>query len=146
MYFVVRNAKAMSKKLRAFIIILIIFIVGSFTVGYIIWNKPQRKVENEKGIEVTSAQLVKDYQANEAEANKKYLDKAIQVSGTVSDIKTNQDGNSTIMLASDDVFAGVLCTLKEKPVNVTSGATITIKGICSGMLSDVRLREAVIVK
>jgi len=136
----------MSKKLRAFIIILIIFIVGSFTVGYIIWNKPQRKVENEKGIEVTSAQLVKDYQANEAEANKKYLDKAIQVSGTVSDIKTNQDGNSTIMLASDDVFAGVLCTLKEKPVNVTSGATITIKGICSGMLSDVRLREAVIVK
>ena len=136
----------MSKRLRAFIIILIIFIVGSFTVGYIIWNKPQRKVENEKGIEVTSAQLVKDYQANEAEANKKYLDKAIQVSGTVSDIKNNQDGNSTIMLASDDVFAGVLCTLKEKPVNVTSGATITIKGICSGMLSDVRLREAVIVK
>ena len=136
----------MSKKLRAFIIILIIFIVGSFTVGYIIWNKPQRKVENEKGIEVTSAQLVKEYQANEAEANKKYLDKAIQVSGTVSDIKNNQDGNSTIMLASDDVFAGVLCTLKEKPVNVTSGATITIKGICSGMLSDVRLREAVIVK
>lgn len=136
----------MSKKLRAFIIILIIFIVGSFTVGYIIWNKPQRKVENEKGIEVTSAQLVKDYQANEAEANKKYLDKAIQVSGTVSDIKNNQDGNSTIMLASDDVFAGVLCTLKEKPVNVTSGATITIKGICSGMLSDVRLREAIIVK
>jgi len=146
MYFVVRNAKAMSKKLRAFIIILLIFIVGSFTVGYIIWNKPQRKVENEKGIEVTSAQLVKDYQANEAEANKKYLDKAIQVTGTVSDIKNNQDGNSTIMLASDDVFAGVLCTLKEKPVNVTSGATITIKGICSGMLSDVRLREAVIVK
>ena len=146
MYFVVINAKAMSKKLRAFIIILIIFIVGSFTVGYIIWNKPQRKVENEKGIEVTSAQLVKEYQANEAEANKKYLDKAIQVSGTVSDIKNNQDGNSTIMLASDDVFAGVLCTLKEKPVNVTSGATITIKGICSGMLSDVRLREAVIVK
>ena len=146
MYFVVRNAKAMSKKLRAFIIILLIFIVGSFTVGYIIWNKPQRKVENEKGIEVTSAQLVKDYQANEAEANKKYLDKAIQVTGTVSDIKNNQDGNSTIMLASDDVFAGVLCTLKEKPVNVTSGATITIKGICSGMLSDVRLREAIIVK
>jgi len=146
MYFVVRNAKAMSKKLRTSIIILIIFIVGSFTVGYIIWNKPQRKVENEKGIEVTSAQLVKDYQANEAEANKKYLDKAIQVSGTVSDIKNDQDGNSTIMLASDDVFAGVLCTLKEKPVKVTSGATITIKGICSGMLSDVRLREAVIVK
>ncbi len=135
----------MSKKLRAFIIILIIFIVGSFTVGYFMWNKPQRKVENEKGIEITSAQLVKDYQANEAEANKKYLDKAIQVTGTVTDIKNNQDGNSTIMLASDDAFTGVFCTLKEKPAKVSTSSTVTVKGICSGMLSDVRLREAVIV-
>src|ERR671921_776411 len=101
----------MNKKLRAFIIILVIFIAGGFIVGYIIWNKPQRNVENEKGIVVTSAQLVKDYQANEAEANNKYLDKAIQVTGTVSDIKYNQDGNSTITLASDDAFTGVFCTL-----------------------------------
>ena len=135
----------MSKKLRAFIIILILFIVGGFTVGYIMWNKPQRKVENEKGIEVTSAQLVKDYQSNEAEANKKYLDKAIQVTGTVTDIKNNQEGNSTITLASDDPFTGVFCTLKENPGKVTTGSTVIIKGICSGMLSDVRLREAVMV-
>lgn len=135
----------MSEKLKAFIIILILFIAGGFTVGYIMWNKPQRNVENEKGIEITSAHLVKDYQANEAEANKKYLDKAIQVSGTVTDIKNNQDGNSTVTLASDDAFAGVFCTLKEKPGNITPGNNVVIKGICSGMLSDVRLREAVIV-
>ncbi|WP_018616111.1 OB-fold protein [Segetibacter koreensis] len=135
----------MNNKVRLIIIILILFIAGSFTVAYVMWNKPQRKVENEKGIEVTSAQLVKDYQANEAEANKKYLDKAIQVTGVVADIKNNQEGNSTITLSSDDAFTGVFCTLKEKPVNVTTGSTIIIKGICSGMLSDVRLREAVVV-
>jgi hypothetical protein len=135
----------MSNKLRTIVIILILFIVGGFTVGYIMWNKPQRKVENEKGIEVTSVQLVKDYQANEAEANKKYLDKAVQVTGVVTEIKNNQDGKSTVTLGSDDAFTGVFCTLKEKPVNVTPASTVIIKGICSGMLSDVRLREAVIV-
>ena len=69
----------MSNKAKTFITILIIFIVGSFTVGFVLWNKPQRNVENEKGIEVPATQLVKDYQANEAEANKKYLDKAIML-------------------------------------------------------------------
>lgn len=135
----------MSKKRQAFIFILILFIACAFTAGYIMWNKPQRKVENEKGIEVTSAQLVKDYQANEGEANKKYLDKAIEVTGTVAGIKDNLEGSATITLASDDAFTGVFCTLKEKPENVTTGSTVIIKGICSGMLSDVRLREAVIV-
>ena len=126
-------------------VVILLLIFAGFTVGYIIWNKPQRKVENEKGIEITSAQLVKDYQANEAEANKKYLDKAIQVTGIVSDIKNNQDGKATVTLASDDAFTGVFCTLKQKPEGVTSGSTVIIKGICSGMLSDVRLREAVVV-
>ena len=135
----------MRKSFKKIIVVILLFIVAGFIVGYFMWNKPQRKVENEKGIEITSAQLVKDYQANEANANKKYLDKAIQVTGTVSDIKNNQDGNSTITLASDDAFTGVFCTLKEKPEKVTSGSTIIIKGICSGMLSDVRLREAVVV-
>ena len=110
------------------------------------WNKPQRKVENEKGMEVTAAQLVKDFQSGEANANKKYLDKAIQVRGVIAEIKNNQDGNATITLASDDAFAGVFCTLKQKTTNLQAGSSVTIKGICSGMLTDVRLREAVVVK
>jgi flagellar basal body-associated protein FliL len=136
----------MNSKLRILIILLLIFIVVGSAVAYFLWNKPQRNVENEKGIEVTAAQLVKEYQANEADANKKYLDKAIQVTGTITEIKSNQEGNSTVMLASDDAFTGVLCTLKHKTTDANSGAAIVIKGICSGMLTDVRLREAVIVK
>ena len=128
------------------ITILLVIIVATSGVVFFMWNKPQRNVEDEKGIVVTAAQLVQEYQASEPEANKKYLDKAIQVSGIVGDVKTNQDGNATITLASDDAFSGVFCTLKTKEPGVTTGATVTIKGICSGMLSDVRLREAVVVK
>ena len=136
----------MNRKLKTFLAIALIVIIGGVIVGYFMWNKPKRDVADEKGIIISASQLVKEYQQNEAEANKKYLDKAIQVSGVVNEIKNNQEGKVTIMLGSDDAFTGVFCTLKEQANDIKQGAAIVIKGICSGMLTDVRLREAVVVK
>ncbi len=136
----------MNNKSKIFLLIALVLILGGSAVAYFIWNKPQRNVENEKGIGITASQLVKQYQQNEAEANKKYLDKTIQVTGNVSEVKNNQDGKATIMLTSDDPFTGVFCTLKESAGNINTGSSVVIKGICSGMLTDVRLREAVVVK
>jgi hypothetical protein len=136
----------MNKTFKSLLIIALILLIGGGAVAYFMWNKPHRNVENEKGIEVTAPQLVKEYQQNEAEANKKYLDKAIQVQGNISEVKSNQDGKTTVMLSSEDAFTSVFCTLKEPASNITTGSLVTIKGICSGMLSDVRLREAVVVK
>lgn len=135
----------MNKKFRTTLIVFLVLIIGGAVVVYNMWNKPRRDVADEKGIVVSSAQLVKEYQANEVQANTKYLDKAIQVSGVANDVKTNQEGKVTVMLASDDAMTGVFCTLKYK-ADVTTGSKIVIKGICSGMLSDVRLREAVLIK
>jgi flagellar basal body-associated protein FliL len=135
----------MNKKFKIAVIVLLVIIVAGGAVAYNMFNKPRRNVADEKGIEVTSAELVKEFQANETQANAKYLDKAIQVSGKVNEVKTNQEGKMTIMLASDDAMTGVFCTLKETAA-VTAGSDVIIKGICSGMLSDVRLREAVVVK
>jgi hypothetical protein len=135
----------MKKSYKYIVIVTLVLVATGLVVGYFMWNKPQRNVEDEKGIVVTAAQLVKEYQDNEAEANKKYLDKAIQVTGNITEMKNNQDGKSTITLASDDAFSGVFCTLKTTVSNLTPGNAVTIKGICSGMLSDVRLREAVVV-
>ena len=133
-------------KFKTTLAIFLIVVIGGAAVAYFMWNKPRRDVTDEKGVEVTASQLVKEYQANETQANTQYLDKAIQVSGQVIDVKTNQEGKVTVMLASDDAMTGVFCTLKEKEPLPVAGSSIVIKGICSGMLSDVRLREAVIVK
>jgi hypothetical protein len=136
----------MNRTFRNLLLIALILVLAGSAVAYFMWNKPHRNVENEKGVEVTAAQLVKEYQQNENEANKKYLDKAIQVRGTISEVKSNQDGKTTVMLSSDDAFTGVFCTLKEPASNISTGSPVIIKGICSGMLSDVRLSEAVVVK
>jgi uncharacterized protein YpmB len=131
-------------KARIFIIVLLLVIVGVI-IGWMYLYKPNRSVENERGIEITAAQLVKEFQANEAEANAKYLDKTLQVTGVVSTFDKNQEGQVTIMLSSDDAMTGVFCTLKDDAKSIV-GNTVTIKGFCSGMLSDVRIREAVIIK
>ena len=132
-------------KFKIFVIVILLLIVVGGVVGYNMWTKPNRSVENEKGISITAAQLVKEFQENEATANGKYLNKAIEVTGTVAESGKNQDGKPTITLSSDDAFSGVFCTLKETQGNLASGASVTIKGICSGMLTDVRLSEAVVV-
>ncbi len=135
----------MSKNQKRFGIVLLIVVIAGVAIGYFVWNKPRRTVADEKGIELTAAALVKEFQANETAANAKYLDKAMQVTGVVSEVSKNQEGKTTVMLSSDDAMTGVFCTMKDA-ATVTSGETVTIKGFCSGMLSDVRLRDAILVK
>ncbi len=135
----------MNKSLKYGLILFVILIVIGSVAGYLMWHKPRRNIAAEKGIEITAAQLVKNYQSNEDSANKAYLNKAIQVTGTVSEVKANQDGMPTVMLSSDDPFTGVYCTLKSKDASATVGRQVTIKGICSGMLTDVRLRDGLFI-
>lgn len=133
--------KSRSKSLLVFV--LLVIIAGVVASLYV--NKPNRTVSNEKGIEVTAVDLVKSYQQSEDSANTKFLDKAVEVTGTVSEVSKNQEGKTTVLLSSEDPMTGVFCTLKEDK-ELTIGFTVTIKGFCSGMLSDVRIREAVVVR
>lgn len=135
----------MKNKWKILLTVSLLVIVAGAAVAFYMWNKPQRNVEDETGIVITASQLVKEFQANEEQANTKYLDKAIEVTGLVAETGKNQDGVTTVLLSSEDAFTGVFATLK-KETEVPEGSSITIKGICSGMLSDVRLSEAVIVK
>ncbi|MCY7422773.1 MAG: OB-fold putative lipoprotein [Chitinophagaceae bacterium] len=136
----------MSKGFKITVLILSLIILVGGTIAYRMWNKPNRDVAKEKGIEITAAQLVTEFQQNEAAANAKYLNKPIQVSGTVSNVAANQEGITTVLLSSNDAMTGVFCTLKENNPNIKTGTPVVIKGICNGMLSDVRLGEAIMVK
>ena len=100
---------------------------------------------DEKGIQITAAALVKAYQENESNANTLYLDKTIEIKGEIVETKSDQAGNTTLTLKSDDAFASIFCTLKKVHLSLKVGQTVTVKGICTGFLSDVVLIEAIIV-
>lgn len=126
--------------------ILFLLISGTSVWYYVfVYSKNHhREVANEKGIAVAAREIVKEFQLNEKAANEKYLNKAVVVAGEVSDVKTDQAGQTTVTLKSDDAFSNVFCTLKSGNSKPELGKTIRVKGICNGFLSDVVLNEAIL--
>lgn len=138
------------KKIRKIIAIslLVILIICTGTWYYVfIWSaNHHRKAEDEKGIVVNAAALVDAFEKNEQNGNALYLDKAVEVTGTIEYVKLNQAGKQTVRLQSNDPMAGVMCTLRNKDDNIQAGTVLTLKGICTGYLSDVIIIDAVVIK
>lgn len=133
------------KYVKAVIGIALLAMAVGMVYAYYVWNKPQRDVKEETAIAVQAQALFDAYSSNEALANSKYLDKAVAVSGEVSQVQTNQDHKQVITLKTSDPMFGVQCTMKE-PANVAVGNTVTVKGICTGFLTDVVVIDCYIDK
>ncbi|MBX2931934.1 MAG: hypothetical protein KF781_08325 [Chitinophagaceae bacterium] len=123
--------------------ILFVTIVTTTLIIWFIWNKPHRNVQNEKGIVVSAIQLIQDFENDELSANKKYLNKAIVVSGKVLETSINQDGLPTVTIQSASLMSNVYCTLKKEQPIPDAGSIAVIKGICTGKLTDVVLIDAI---
>lgn len=129
-------------------LVAIIILSASAGIGYayFIWNKPARDVAAEKAIKISATALYDSFVNNEPAANASFLNKAVEVTGIVNNIKKNQAGETVVYLQSSDVVFGVNCTFKQPPKAINKGSSITFKGICTGYLSDVILNEGVLVK
>ncbi len=132
-------------------VLLILFGIGIIAAGgmiYWFYNKPARDVTKEKGVQLTAQNLYDAFKTNEADANAKYLDKAIELTGEVGAVSTNQDGNTVVDFKTNDPMVVINCTFKTKPGTLTPGQTITFKGICTGYIPDanVVINEGVLVK
>ena len=136
----------MRNKKRIILTIVVAIIIAVAGYAYYIWNKPARDVTKEKGIQITAIAIFDSFSNNEESANAQFLNKAIEVTGTVSDVKKNQAGETVVYLKSDDPVFGVNCTFKQNPGAIKKGNTITFKGICTGYLSDVVINEGIMIR
>jgi len=129
---------------KILITLLILALIGGGTACYM-WNKPHAKVEDAKGIAITAAALAKEYQTDEKAADAKYLNKVIEVSGTVNEIDKNQDGGAMLILDTGDPMAGIQCSMRDKGASAAKGQNATIKGFCSGSgITGIALTDCVI--
>jgi len=133
-------------KKRTVLIIIAGLLVGACVAGVVMWNKPHRNAASEDAMPVTAVGLFKEYTANETTANAKYLNKNLEVTGQVASLDTNQDGAVAVILQTDDIMSGIMCTMHDRNVAVKAGETVTIKGFCSGYVSDVKLTDCVLKK
>ena len=110
-----------------------------------LYNKPPRNVADETGIPVSATELYSKFTSNEPKANQVYLNKVLQVSGQVLEVKNSTSAGKVVVLNTGDPMFGVACTLSNVEIparQVKPGEKITIKGICTGYLSDVVLTNS----
>jgi hypothetical protein len=137
----------MSTKNKIIIIIAIIAAIA-FSAYYYIFiysSNNHRQVQSETAIAITSDSLVAKYQADEKLANSLYLNKAIVVTGNLLSIDKNQEGKTTLVIGRTDSFSNVSVTMiSTAAITQKVGSPITIKGLCTGALSDVVITDGVV--
>ena len=131
------------RTIRVAIVLSMLCICACAVVGYRLYNKPHRSAATENAVATTAPQLAAAYEQDETGANKKYLGNAVQVSGTVSEVSVNQQNKPVIVLLGSDM-SGVQCTLQADVHGIKKGDSVTIKGFCTGYLTDVIMDRCIV--
>jgi predicted PurR-regulated permease PerM len=97
---------------------------------------------------ITAVDLQKAFEDNEAAANINYLNKVLEVSGTIESVKIGVENILSLTLETGSDFSAVICTFPAgtDPSEFSSGKPVTLRGECSGFLMDVLLNNCVIIK
>jgi hypothetical protein len=129
---------------------LIILALAGAGYGWYSFQKAPPDIRAQKaGIEITAIELLKAFQQDETAGNTKYVDKVLIVTGTVTGIQTDSSGQATVSLQTNDLLAAVTCSFYQDDEGVKiikAGSPVRIKGVCTGMLTDVVLNKCSLVK
>jgi len=119
--------------------------LGGYYYVFVYSKNHHRDLQSEKWVSIQADSLSAKYQADESKANTLYLNKVLRITGTIITISKDQVGKITLMIGKADAFSNVSVTLSQtSPITQKPGDTITIKGLCTGSLSDVVITDAVI--
>ena len=96
---------------------------------------------------VTATVLQKEFEDNEVTASSKYVNKILEVNGTIASVTPADSTHLNIALKTGSEMSSVICTfpaISGSP-RFKSGDEITLRGECSGFLMDVLLNNCAIV-
>lgn len=144
----------MNKKLKIFLILVVIgLVVGSGGVYYV-FNMPHRDVKGEEAaFNVEAAAFYTEYSNDEEASNVKFGDKVIEVTGSIVEL-SGDEYEITVVL--NDEMEGISCALdsvaiannKDKVEAFKVGDKVTLKGKCDGfdMIMGVVLTRCFIIE
>jgi uncharacterized protein YkvS len=109
----------MNKKFKVILFSIIVIGILAFTgFSYVMYGGSRNLSNEETAFAVTSKSIVSEFVTNADGANKKYLEKAIAIKGTITKIT----GNEVIIDNS------IICSLKDLDASIQKDQVVTIKG------------------
>jgi len=139
----------MKKFYRTGLILLFIVILGCVFIAVYLFNLQDKDLQKVKpDIEVTANDLLNAFEANEAEADSIYLNKVIDVAGTVASVSFGENNSVNVSLKTENPLSTIICTFNSTPekFELNPDDNVTIRGELTGFLMDVLLNNCVIVK
>ncbi len=137
-------------KIRYYLIGIAFLIICGAAIGYYLYTKPSPKAANLKAdFVLKTEELTKAFQSNSEKAGKDFSGKVVEVTGKLTDIKTDDKGLVTLILEGSPETT-VSCIF-DKPLtaNLIKGNTVTLKGFCAGwdeLFSEVKLHSGSLIK
>jgi hypothetical protein len=137
----------MTRRTSIILVVALLCLIVAGT-GYYLYNKPRTAASAARtDKQITALKLYSDFTKDEKWANRNYVNKVLEVTGTVTDVQ--KTGNAVSVLLAGDVngMGGVNCSI----VPATDGAlpqvgeSVLIKGMCTGLLMDVSIVDATII-
>jgi hypothetical protein len=109
----------MNKKIKIFIFSIAVIGVVAFTgYNYVMYGGARNLSTEDTAYTVSSKSIANEFATNIDMSNKKYLEKAIAIKGTITKIT----GTEVII---DD---SIICNLKESDPSIAKNQVITLKG------------------
>ena len=128
----------MGKKFKIVAILLVVLIIGLFSYNYVMTSGGRDLEKETSEFSVSATAIFGDFSANAEMATKKYLNKAVEITGKVTNITEN-------VITLDEK---VSCQLRvSEQVNLDS--QVKIKGRVTGyddLLEELKLDQCLIVK
>ena len=109
----------MNKKFRIIVFSIVLIGIVAFTgYNYVMYGGARNLSSEETAYTVSSKNIANEFSSNIETANKKYLEKAIAIKGTITQI----NGSQVII---DD---SIICNLKDIDSSILKNQVVTLKG------------------
>ena len=129
--------------------VVLILVIASIYFYVKVYNRPHVNMANiSTKVKINSSDLVTLFILDEETANLAYVEKIIEVEGTIKEI-TYQNNINTVLLRSNIDSSSVICEMQknqlEEVKKFQKGERVRIKGICKGFLMDAVVLNCIIV-
>ena len=130
----------MKKKTKILLVLFIAFFAIGFSTYYYVIHAGARNLETETAsFLVTSTSITSEFTSDLNAANKKYLEKAVSISGKITTL------NDSILVLDNTIF----CNLKNSEKSLKTNQNITVKGRIVGyddLMGELKLDQCFINK
>jgi hypothetical protein len=139
----------MKKSLKISLLAIVFIGLAGIGIGLYYFNLKDKNLQKTKpDYTMTSIDLQKAFEENEAVSIAKYVNKIIEVTGTIESVKDGKGNITNVALKTGSELSLVICTLSPQsdPAPLVPGNEVTIRGECSGFLMDVLMNNCVVIK